>query len=191
MQVMLGSRGAKTCSWRNGTIYNILFLLIFRYKFVCTLGLWIIHVFLPISCNNIHIRARRLYFQYVFTKKAVTRCTFLVPNFYVLLWVWQEHNLLLEIISSTLGKDTANPLSHHVMASSNLSKWTQALAPVNEKKAQLSCNFCKFCSLDISRLVIQYQIKPRNEDKIMSLPHVTSPPHPLFIRHFFFQSSLP
>ena len=134
MQVMLGSRGAKTCSWRNGTIYNILFLLIFRYKFVRTLGLWIIHVFLPISCNNIHIRARRLYFQYVFTKKTVTRCTFLVPNFYVLLWVWQEHNLLLEIISSTLGKDTANPLSHHVMASSNLSKWTQALAPINEKK---------------------------------------------------------
>ena len=48
--------------------------------------------------------------------------------------VWQEHNLLLEIISTTLVKDTANPLSHHVMASSNLSKWTQALAPVNEKK---------------------------------------------------------
>ena len=169
MQVMLGSRGAKTCSWRNGTIYNILFLLIFRYKFVRTLGLWIIHVFLPISCNNIHIRARRPYFQYVFTKKTVTRCTFLVPNFYVLHWVWQEHNLLLEIISSTLGKDTANPLSHHVMASSNLSKWTQALAPINEKKkAQLSCNWhiwastsswvWSFWSLDISQLVIQNQI---------------------------------
>ena len=191
MQVMLGSRVAKTCSWRNGAIYNILFLLIFRYKFVRTLGLWIIHFFFAISCNNIHIRTRRLYFQYVFTEKTVTRCTFRVPNFYFLQGVWQDHNLLLAIISSTLLKDTANPLSHHMIASSNLSKWTQALAPVNEKKAQLSCNFCKFCSLDISRLVIQYQIKPRNEDKIMSLPHVTSPPHPLFICHFFFQSSLP
>ena len=191
MQVMLGSRVAKTCSWRNGAIYNILFLLIFRYKFVRTLGLWIVHFFFAISCNNIHIRTRRLYFQYVFTEKTVTRCTFRVPNFYFLQGVWQDHNLLLAIISSTLLKDTANPLSHHMIASSNLSKWTQALAPVNEKKAQLSCNFCKFCSLDISRLVIQYQIKPRNEDKIMSLPHVTSPPHPLFICHFFFQSSLP
>ena len=191
MQVMLGSRVAKTCSWRNGAIYNILFLLIFRYKFVRTLGLWIIHFFFAISCYNIHIRTRRLYFQYVFTEKTVTRCTFRVPNFYFLQGVWQDHNLLLAIISSTLLKDTANPLSHHMIASSNLSKWTQALAPVNEKKAQLSCNFCKFCSLDISRLVIQYQIKPRNEDKIMSLPHVTSPPHPLFICHFFFQSSLP
>ena len=191
MQVMLGSRVAKTCSWRNGAIYNILFLLIFRYKFVRTLGLWIVHFFFAISCNNIHIRTRRLYFQYVFTEKTVTRCTFRVPNFYFLQGVWQDHNLLLAIISSTLLKDTANPLSHHMIASSNLSKWTQALAPVNEKKAQLSCNFCKFCSLDISRLVIQYQIKPRNEDKIMSLPHVTSPPHPLFICHFFFQSALP
>ena len=167
----------------------ILFLLIFRYKFVRTLGLWIIHFFFAISCNNIHIRTRRLYFQYVFTEKTVTRCTFRVPNFYFLQGVWQDHNLLLAIISSTLLKDTANPLSHHMIASSNLSKWTQALAPVNEKKAQLSCNFCKFCSLDISRLVIQYQIKPRNEDKIMSLPHVTSPPHTLFICHFF--SNLP
>ena len=191
MQVMLGSRVAKTCSWRNGAIDNILFLLIFRYKFVRTLGLWIVHFFFAISCNNIHIRTRRLYFQYVFTEKTVTRCTFRVPNFYFLQGVWQDHNLLLAIISSTLLKDTANPLSHHMIASSNLSKWTQALAPVNEKKAQLSCNFCKFCSLDISRLVIQYQIKPRNEDKIMSLPHVTSPPHPLFICHFFFQSALP
>ena len=191
MQVMLGSRVAKTCSWRNGAIYNILFLLIFRYKFVRTLGLWIIHFFFAISCYNIHIRTRRLYFQYVFTENTVTRCTFRVPNFYFLQGVWQDHNLLLAIISSTLLKDTANPLSHHMIASSNLSKWTQALAPVNEKRAQLSCNFCKFCSLDISRLVIQYQIKPRNEDKIMSLPHVTSPPHPLFICHFFFQSSLP
>ena len=30
-------------------------------------------------------------------------------------------------------KDTANPLSHHVMASSNFFNCTQALAPVNTK----------------------------------------------------------
>ena len=165
--------------------------LFFATNLFALLGYELYIFFFAISCNNIHIRTRRLYFQYVFTEKTVTRCTFRVPNFYFLQGVWQDHNLLLAIISSTLLKDTANPLSHHMIASSNLSKWTQALAPVNEKKAQLSCNFCKSCSLDISRLVIQYQIKPRNEDKIMSLPHVTSPPHPLFICHFFFQSSLP
>ena len=36
-------------------------------------------------------------------------------------------------ILSTLGKDTANPLSHQVMASSNFFNWTQALAPVNKQ----------------------------------------------------------
>ena len=153
-----------------------------------------------VSCSNIHIRTLRLYFQYVFTKKTVTRCTFREPNFYVLHGVWQEHNLLLEIISSTLLKDTANPLSHHVMASSNLAKWKQALAPVNEKKAQLSCNWhiwasisswvWSFCGFDISRLVIQDQIKPRNEDK-KSLLHVTRRPQQFCIFHFFFQFSLP
>ena len=56
-------------------------------------------------------------------------------QFLLLQGVWQDHNLLLAIISSTLLKDTANPLSHHMIASSNLSKWTQALAPVNEKKS--------------------------------------------------------
>ena len=194
MQVMLGSRVAKTCSWRSGAIYCYIYAIYFVPPYfslqICSHS-WVMNYtfFFAISCNNIHIRTRRLYFQYVFTEKTVTRCTFRVPNFYFLQGVWQDHNLLLAIISSTLLKDTANPLSHHMIASSNLSKWTQALAPVNEKKAQLSCNFCKFCSLDISRLVIQYQIKPRNEDKIMSLPHVTSPPHTLFICHFF--SNLP
>ena len=106
-----------------------------------------IFFFFAISCNNNHIRTRRLYFQYVFTEKTVTRCTFRVPNFYFLQGVWQDHNLLLAIISSTLLKDTANPLSHHMIASSNLSKWTQALAPVNEKKAQLSCNWHIWASI--------------------------------------------
>ena len=37
----------------------------------------------------------------------------------------------MKIILSTLEKDTANPLSHQVMASWNFFNWTQALAPVN------------------------------------------------------------
>ena len=172
------------------------FLLFFAKNLFALLG----YDFFVVSCSNIHIRTLRLYFQYLFTKKTVTRCTFRVLNFYVLQGVWPEHNLLLAIISSTLGKDTANPLSHHVMASSNLAKWTQALAPVNEKKAQLSCNWhiwasisswvWSFCGFDISRLVIQDQIKPRNEDK-KSLLHLTRRPHQFFIVHFFFQFSLP
>ena len=36
-----------------------------------------------------------------------------------------------KFILSTLGKDTANPLSHQVMAWSNFFNLTQALAPVN------------------------------------------------------------
>ena len=36
-----------------------------------------------------------------------------------------------KFILSTLGKDTANPLSHQVMASSNFFNWRQALAPAN------------------------------------------------------------
>ena len=107
------------------------FLLFFAKNLFALLG----YDLFVVSCSNTHIRTLRLYFQYVFTKKTVTRCTFRVPNFYVLQGVWPEHNILLAIISSTLGKDTANPLSHHVMASSNLAKWTQALAPVNEKKS--------------------------------------------------------
>ena len=174
--------------------------LFFATNLFALLGYELYIFFFAISCNNNHIRTRRLYFQYVFTEKTVTRCTFRVPNFYFLQGVWQDHNLLLAIISSTLLKDTANPLSHHMIASSNLSKWTQALAPVNEKKAQLSCNWhiwasisswvWSFCSFDISRLVIQDQIKPRNEDK-KSLLHVTRRPHQFCIFHFFFQFSLP
>lgn len=38
-------------------------------------------------------------------------------------------------------KDTANPLSHHVMASSNFFNCTQALAPVNTKSIAPSITY--------------------------------------------------
>ena len=44
------------------------------------------------------------------------------------------------MISAPL-KDTANPLSHHVMASSNVFNSTQALAPVNTKSIAPSITY--------------------------------------------------
>ena len=39
-------------------------------------------------------------------------------------------------------KDTANPLSHHALASLNFFNWMQALAPVKAKKKKIRNCLC-------------------------------------------------
>ena len=44
-------------------------------------------------------------------------------------WTWQIFSIEASVV-----KDTANPFSHHVMASSNWFSWAHALAPNKKEK---------------------------------------------------------
>ena len=51
-------------------------------------------------------------------------------------------------------KDTANPLSHHALASLNFFNWMQALAPVKAKK-----KWCAIAYVKMDKIIKNYNRK--------------------------------